>query len=449
MMRLDAIITSQIAVKNIPEAALDYAVDLLSWTTEKITTEQLKDDISLGIFENLLKVALQYDEDHHDEYVAILVHYLQDLDFQQMAAAPALLDDLVSLMLDFEERITPEEGEAVFRELSIGKNDERSPSEEHSVILLSQLISSISAISATDTFAKRFDVTSQPVEKLRTKLRAPSDSPSTVCACVMLGNLAMSDQVCTDMVNIMEIHSSLISILNTSDHPALLYAAAGYMRHLTFPEANRPILVEAGLLQTCCRLLKLEDPSVRGEAAAMMGKLVTNNFRNIEKVVHDKASPSLGDITVLEHVVKQALAPSGPLPSTAMKNPSIELGRTIVAMLRYLGRPNTEKDVDAIREDMFKVPLLVRPVARLVRQRFYADARSEGLLGLGLMAQVSEGAIQILEEIKEDSGLLDAIKDFANGKDGGVEQQGGTAGRDYQNAMVMLQALQNHTVGQP
>jgi hypothetical protein len=95
---------------------------------------------------------------------------------------------------------------------------------------------------------------------------------------------------------------------------------------------------------------------------------------------------------------------------------------------------------------MFECPHVARPLAKLVRQRFYADARSEGLLGLGLMAQSPEGAARVIEEIKEDGGLLEAIKDFAEGKDGGVEQQGQAAGRDYQNAIVLLQALQNHWV---
>jgi hypothetical protein len=95
---------------------------------------------------------------------------------------------------------------------------------------------------------------------------------------------------------------------------------------------------------------------------------------------------------------------------------------------------------------MCECPDIARPLARLVRQRFYADARSEGLLGLGLMAQSNEGAARVIKELKEDDGLLEAIKDFAEGKDGGVEQQDRAAGRDYQNAMVLLQALQNHWV---
>ncbi|KAF2852899.1 GTP binding protein-like protein [Plenodomus tracheiphilus IPT5] len=448
MLRLDTTISRLLAAEQIPEPALDYATDLLTWSTGDLTTIQLKDDTSLETFTSLLKVAFTYDPDHYEEYVAILVHYLQDPEFQQKVATPKLLDDLVVLLLDFEARLTPVEIEAVFQELSISKDTERTASEETKVILLAQLIGTISAVSSTDAFAQNFSIRTPVIERVEAQLRSPWDkaSPSTVCSCVMLGNLGMSDEVCTDMVQIMELHIALIAILQQgqSNQSALLYAAAGFMRHLTFPEANRVILADAGLVQACCRLLTLDDPSVRGEAAGMLCKLVTNSFHNIEKVVY---SQDISNTTVLSHVVEQAIAPSKPLPSTTMKNPMIELGRTIVAMLRYLGRPNAEKDVDAVRHEIFKVAKIARPVARLIRQRFYADARSEGLLGLGLMAQLPEGATHVIEEIKEDPGLLDAIKDFADGKDGGIEQQGSTGGRDYQNAIVLLQALQNNAVG--
>lgn len=402
---------------------------------------------------------MDYDEDHYHEYVAILVHYLQDPEFQAKAATAELLGDLITLMLDFESRLTAAEIEAVFEELAISKNTEKSTADSTNIILAAQLIGNVSAISATDAFAQHFNFRSQVIETIRAKLNA-SPSPSTICACVMLGNLAMSDEVCTDMVKIMELHLPLARILISSSKPALLYAAAGFMRHLTFPEANRAPLADAGLLQTCTALLKQTDAAVRGEAAAIIGKLVTSNLHNIIKVVCEKvgetvipdAHPIVGveassESTILHQIVNQALAPAGPLPSTAMKNPTIELSRSVVTILRFLGRPNAEDNVDVIREQMLNVPLIARPLAKLVRQRFYADARSEGLLGLGLMAQTPHGAKLVLEEVREDEGLLDAIKEFAEGKDGGAEQQAASSsGRDYQNAVVLLQALQNNWV---
>jgi hypothetical protein len=460
VIRLDFTLSGYLAGHRIPDAALDYATELLTWTTEKLTATQFNDDVSLDTFSDLIKVTLDYDEDHYHEYVAILVHYLQDPEFQAKAATPELLGDLVTLMLDFESRLTADEVDVVFEELAISKSTEKTMPESTNVILAAQLIGNVSAISATDTFAQRFNVRSQVIETIRAKLNA-SPSPSTICACVMLGNLAMSDEVCTDMVRIMELHLPLAKILVSNLKPALLYAAAGFMRHLTFPEVNRAPLADAGLFRTCTALLKQTDAAVRGEAAAIIGKLVTSNLHNIVKVVCEKvgetvipdAHPIVGveassESTVLHQLVDQALAPAGPLPSTAMKNPTIELSRSIVTILRFLGRPSAEDNVDAIREQMLEVPLIARPLAKLVRQRFYADARSEGLLGLGLMAQTPHGAQLVLEEMRGDTGLLDAIKEFAEGKDGGAEQQAtsSSSGRDYQNAVVLLQALQNNWV---
>ncbi|KAI0609949.1 hypothetical protein TUN199_02031 [Pyrenophora tritici-repentis] len=456
-LRLDATITTYLVLDRIPESGLDYATDLLSWATSNLNDAQFKDEVSLETFKSLLNVALQYDEDHHLEYMAILVHYLQDMEFQQRIATPKLLDDLVTLMLEFEARLQPDEIEAVFQELATSKNADTVTSDEAQVLLLAQLIGLLSAASSTDVFARNFNVRSPVIERLEAKLRAPWESahPSTICACVMVGNLAMSDEVCIDMVKIMELHLRLITILKKSDKLALLYAAAGFMRHLTFPEANRAVLADAGLMEACCRMLVLEDPSVRGEAAAMLCKLVTGNFHNIEKVMYETVGPDTeatdseisAETVIFSHIVEQALAPSAPLPSTTMKNPMIELGRTIVAMLRYLGRPNAEKDVEAVQIQILQVPQIAKPIAQLVRQRFYPEARSEGLLGLGLLAQTMEGAASIAEEIKEDAGLLETIKEHANATEAGLAQQTPTtASRDHQNAIVLLQALQNNAV---
>jgi hypothetical protein len=438
-------------------------VDLLTWATGKLTAEQLKDEYSLETSAGLLNVALQYDEDHYHEYVAILVHYLQDPEFQQKVAKPKFADNLVVLMLDLEARLSDSEIEAVFQELAVTKTDDATSSEETTVLLLSQLINSISSLSATDAFAQNFTVTSPVIERIRAKLAYPTNkSPSAVCACVMLGNLAMSDQVCIDMVSIMQLHMPLRDMIFFDRHPALLYAALGFLRHLAFPEANRTELGDARIIEGCHNYIVAgsDDPAVRGEIAALLCKLVTNNPKNIQRVVMYRVGELRGEPgelparsvsngpTCLGDLVKHSLLPAKPLPSTVMKNMMVEAGRTIVAILRYLGRVGTgvSLDVGAVKLRMSECPNIAKPLARLVKQRFYADARSEGLLGLGLMAQSPEGAARVIEEFKEDHGLLEAIKDFAEGKDGGVEQPGQTAGRDYQNAIVLLQALQNHWV---
>jgi hypothetical protein len=345
----------------------------------------------------------------------------------------------------------------VFGELAITKTDDATPSEDTGILLLSQLINAVAGISGTNAFAQSFDLTTPVIERMRTKLAPPDakpssvapaveQSPSAVVACVMLGNLAMSDEVCVAMVRNWRLHVPLIHILRESTHSALLYAALGLLRHLAFPEANRSVLGDEGLIEACQRSLSnpSSDAAVLGEVAALLGKLVTNNLFNVEKVV----KPSGGQ-SCLETLVRKSLEPPKPLPSTSMKNLSIESGKTIVSILRVLGRADDNTPLEDICHLIFRTPHIARPLARLVRQRFYADARSEGLLGLGLMAQNDEGAACVIEEFKEDEGLLDAIKEFARGEDGGggVEGKGQAAGRDYQNAMVLLQALRNNGSG--
>lgn len=415
---------------------------------------------SLKVFADLLKVALQYDEDHYYEYVAILVHYLQDLEFQQKVTMPEILDNLVILMLDFETRLTEAEVKSTFQELAIGKSDDKAPSDETSVLLLTQLINSISSTSASDSFAANFNARSPVIERLRAKLNWSSTDypPSTVCACVMLGNLAISDKVCIDMVSIMQLHERLTEIMFFGKHPALQFAAAGFLRHLAFPEANRTALGNARLIEACHNIIiNSEDAAVLGEVSALVHKLVTNNADNIERVVIYRVGERRGEPgelplrsvrgpSALEDIVEKALGPPRPLPSTSMRNPMIEFARVIIAILRYTGRQGATGDIQAFQRELVAVPHIARPVAGLIKQRFYADARSEGLLGLGLLAQSTEGAACVVQELKQDARLLQAIKDFAEGKDSGAEQQGNATGRDFQNAMVLLQALQNNLV---
>lgn len=428
---------------------------ILNRTTENLTSTQLNDGTSLTVFEDILETTVQYDEDHCQDYVALLVHYLQDPEFQQKAATPEAMEKLLQLLLDFElNELTKEELELVMQELSTQNNPNETSSDDIPITLMVRLVNCVSALSASDAFVQNFTLESRIVRTLEAKLIQREATPSQVCACVMLGNLATSDQVCTEMVQKKEMHTPLIRILATRNEQALLYAASGFMRHLTFPERNRPILGSAGLIETCCHLLSNQDPSVRGEGAAMLCKLVTNCLPNIETVVCRGLPANImlaplpdvpfpGNPVYLHHVVRQALTPSAPLPSTTMKNAMIELGRTLVAILRYIRRPTSEGAMEAIARQFFSVPAVARPVARLVTQRFYADARSEGLLGLGLMAQTPEGAACVIDELKFDAGLLGAIKEFAGEQKGDSKTQKSdeSAGRDYQNAVVLLHGL--------
>jgi hypothetical protein len=457
-LRLDSIITGLLASNEILEDAISYAVELIQWTTEKLTKSQIEEDESVQTFTAILEVALRYDEDNYHDYVALVTHYLQSPEFQSKIATPEILDKLVDLTIDYESRLTAGETQDVFRALATQQDSNKAPSEDLIVLLMVHLVNSLSAISATDAFVHNFTIQNSPYTKLRSTLQHRTPTPSTVSACVVLGNLVTSDQISRTIIEDFGIHLPLISILSTSEEPALLYAAAGFVRNLAIPQQNKILLADENLIEVCCRLLVNADPSVRGEGAAILGKLVANNLTNIKKVVYegipDEVLPAqtLGtelrdSPTILHHIVTQALAPSAPVPSTSMKNAMVELGRTIIAMLRYLGQADIEPSAKFVAQDMFKTPLIARPVARLVRQRFFTDARSEGLLGLGLMVQSHEGALCVIEELNEDSGLLDAIKEFSLSQKQEGQTGGMALGRDLQNSMVLLSGLVKNGVG--
>lgn len=451
--RVDARIAALLAAGQIPEEATELATDLLTWTTENLTEAEFQEPLSLQTFGNILSVAHQFDEDNYHDHVAIIAHYLQQQEFLKKVVDAEIVGDLVDLVLDYESRLEAEDIEAVLGILSTPKSPDESPSEETNILVMVQLINALAAISGSDSFIQTFHTHSPLIQKVVSNLRHPKPAPFTVLACIILGNVATSDEASTRLVKDMNIHTPILEILSTSQIPAILYAAAGLVRHLTFPEGNRTALGDAGLIDICCNLLVKNDPSVRGEAAAIIGKLCTNNLSNIRRVIEDSVpsgltlaqAPGIGTPNqpkILDHIITQALAPAPPVPSTSMKNISIEVGRLIVSILRYLGQTQQNSVDNGLLVHLYQIPLIARPVARLVRQRFFAEPRSEGLLGLGLMAQSNAGASCVRNEIQEDPGLLEAMKELAT--EGKKEASG--IGRDRQNALVLLHGLTNNGV---
>ncbi|KAF2271812.1 ARM repeat-containing protein [Westerdykella ornata] len=438
-LRLDQTISERLTQRKIPEDGWEYATELLTCITEKLTPAQLHDSTSINVFKTILDFAVEHkDRDIFESLVPVLAHYLQDPAVQQQAAAPEILEKIIDVTIAYEGQLT--QVEDAFLALASNPND--SPNDmDDNVIVMVELVNSLSAIAGTDEFVKTSSLSSPHVRKVSERLVEGRTGPFTICACVLLGNITTSDGIAMRMVQELGIHAPLLAILSQQEEPALLYAAAGFMRHLSYPESNRAVLAKAGLVDTCCHLLSNNDPSVRGEGAAVLAKLVSSDLAIVEQVITTK----------LDYIVTQALAPSAPAPSTAMKNAMIELGRAIVNMLRYLSRPDTGDSSRVLLRHALETPLVARPVARLIRQRFFAEPRSEGLLGLGLMAQVPEGAVCVVQELKEDGGVLEAIKEVAteaSEKSGGAESST-VQGRNLQNTLVLLHALVQNAVSRP
>jgi hypothetical protein len=432
--------------------------------TQLLPSVQLQDADSFTLFETILNKAMGLlifrggttsPIDQLEDCAGILIRYLQDQNFGQKLIASGMVERLIDFTCQLESLHPKVRLDEMTARLSSGMSTPESqvPSFESAEdLVIVQLVDSLSAISASDEFVRRYNTTSPELVKLKSRLYATDKGPTTVLACVMLGNLAISDDVAIQMVDDMGLHRPLLDILLSESQPALLYPAAGFIRHLAFPERNRAVLGQTGLIETCCRLLSQSDPSVRGEAAAIIEKLASNNLPNIRRIIYERAPGTVEEPkpantgaaegkTIFQYLVEQALAPTAPVPSVSMKNAMVEIGRAIVTILRCISQPSNESDVQDLARSVCRTPLVSRPLARLVRQRFFANARSEGLLGLGLMAQSREGAERVVEEIKADRDLLGSVKECASSQEEGKEEVASNMGRDRQNALVLLHAL--------
>ncbi|KAF2814477.1 uncharacterized protein BDZ99DRAFT_437434 [Mytilinidion resinicola] len=458
-LRLDNIVANHIACNRIPESGIDTAGELIALTSESLSAPELVDDTSLSTLSQLLDAILPPTasvETHParlpiDQILELCAPYLSNNDLL-LKLPPSEAERLLNILWETEP-FDPAAQRALYQALNhpLDKQDE-----ESSFRSTRLLINGICAISATEAFSRTYDLQSAFMKKVTSKVLSLSLekdlsllAPSTICACTILGNLAISDAVCIEMVN-MDLHRPPIRILSTSQESALLHVTAGLLRHLTFPRHNRERLGNAGLINSSCRLLLNPSPAVRGEGAAILCKMVDDDARHTQQyiieIVQDAVLTTPTDPphqpTILEFMTNQSLAPSGPLPSTSMKSVNVEVGKAIVAMLKCL--INTQTLDLGLLHRMYQTPLLAEPLKRLARQQIFAEARSEAIFGLGLMLLSAEGAASFLAGEHDNVALVDSLRSLFAAESGGNETAGVQLQRDRKNVLVVISGLWKH-----
>ena len=101
-----------------------------------------------------------------------------------------------------------------------------SPSEDVRILARScmKVQQALSDVSALPLFADTYPLDSSLSGTLKLWLEAPEDQ-FQACSCVILGNLARSDEICKIMVCDLELHKPLISILQSNVRGSVLHAA--------------------------------------------------------------------------------------------------------------------------------------------------------------------------------------------------------------------------------
>ncbi len=360
----------------------------------------------------LLRIAAVVDKKHSvtdmGDFVALVntaAAYLQYEKFQKALIALGAVDTILAVLVDSYTRFDSHP--------SMGEPDE---DDAKSLIeLRSNLNQVLSDISALPEFKAAYPVISPLTMSLRRWLLSPQ-LQLQVCACIMLGNLARSDEACEEFVQTCQVHQPLISILKDANNSQLLHAALGFLKNLALPAKNKETLGNAGLFDVLPRLWALDTlQQIQFSSIALARQLTIGTFENVRNVCkrlsQDEGSPA-NIRTKLSLLI--AL-----FERTDAEPVKMEIARLIASVTRvfttYTGR--TPEQMTKIRIKFFRLhPDVGRPLSFMVSQTKWPVVRSEGWFVFAIMARFPEGA-QCISDLMHDVSVFQPLVQILTGKD--------------------------------
>ena len=242
----------------------DVAVDVTLSTAAK-------PDIDLEDRASLVCVAVahlkldkfQLDMIRHEQIDSSLVFLMQ------CCSARPLLTDVSDLVPDY----------AVIE----GQNTEE---ENELAAMCKSLIQALSDVSAHDEFSIRHASLDTTTTKLLQSWLTVKVPQLQLCACIMLGNLARSDNLCRLMVAVKQLHAPVLRVLASASDTSLLHSAAGFLRNLALPVENKLILGEAGAIEITARFWTSSTTTqLAVVTTALARQLINNVFDNVARLL--------------------------------------------------------------------------------------------------------------------------------------------------------------------
>ena len=286
--------------------------------------------------------------------------------------------------------------------------------EEQLAMIRASLIDTLSEISALPSFAIQYeDLNSPIVVKLLDWLSGPH-SQLELCACLMLGNLARSDNVCRELIARYAIHTSLITLVKTSSNPQVLHATLGFLRNLGLLTEHKEILGRAGVVEATTRFWKADSsPQVTQAAVSLIRQLVKDSIFNTQAMLAP-LSPDPESPAYSRTHLSLLLLLFNRLDDVPAKT---EIARLIAAILRCVhsgGDPSIPRD--RLQSQLFALhPDIAQPLAMMVAQDRWPIIRSEGWFSLALTARSPEGAASI-DGVLKQAELFDALQSTIRGE---------------------------------
>jgi hypothetical protein len=231
-----------------------------------------------------------------DDFIALVntaVAYLQHVKFQRALIAQGALDSTLAVLVDSYTRFDSHPS------LPSPSTASSSPDQDDAKILSemrSNLNQVLSDVSALPEFKEAVPVVSPFSSSLRRWLSSPQ-LQLQVCACIMLGNLARSDDACEEFVHTSQVHKPLIMVLANANDSQILHAALGFLKNLALPLKNKEALGDAGIFEVLPRLWLLDTlQQIQISSISLARQLVIGTFENVRRVVkrlsEDEDSPA-------------------------------------------------------------------------------------------------------------------------------------------------------------
>ena len=349
-----------------------------------------------------------------DDFIALVntaVAYLQHIKFQRALIAQGALDSTLAVLVDSYTRFDshPSIGSPSIASSSPDQDDAKLLSEMRSN--LNQVLSDVSAL---PEFKEAVPVVSPFSSSLRRWLSSPQ-LQLQVCACIMLGNLARSDEACEEFVHTSQVHKPLITVLANANDSQILHAALGFLKNLALPMKNKEALGQAGIFEVLPRLWLLDTlQQIQFSSISLARQLIIGTFENVRHLVHrlsdDQDSPA--------HMRSNLSLLIALFDRTDVEPIKMEISRLITAVCRvfntYKGR--TPEEMERIRKKFFNMhPDVGRPLGFMVSQTKWPVVRSEGWFVFALMAMYPEGA-QCISDLMQDVSVFQPLVEMLTGK---------------------------------
>ncbi|KAJ9649604.1 Rap1 GTPase-GDP dissociation stimulator 1 [Coniosporium tulheliwenetii] len=387
-LKLACILATLIATQSIAagSAAASQAIQLLYWTVQRMSqTSTLQSLDSPELLTQILSF-LECSEccEDPENFVMLGDTALLFYDFLESYIAYSLLDRCLGVYrsaVKFVCRL---------------KDEERLEEADSIASLSTRLLHGLSGVSTAAHFTATNDFSGPVIRRLLDWLDR-DERPLQTCACIMLGNYAVDTRRCEEMVQA-GVDAKVVRIMREArDSDETLHAAAGLLGHLAIPAKNKERLGHGGVIEEACFLLSSSVPQLQRDGAYLLRLLLNRCLPNVHHVVDKRPAGSLGPTSEAAPLLDDLL-----LASSTVGPASIDASRAIFHILRGLHLLGADHERLAT---LYRSQIITSPFLNLLRQKEDPAVRSEGLLGLALMAQTQPGALCVLEALKDDANF--------------------------------------------